>query len=72
MSIRHSLDQEKTCQNIRKDFERDVKMAQDVGVDVIFIHPMRKCIPKGYQTYVDVEEVTKIFAVYLVLFISAA
>lgn len=42
-----------------RDFERDAKMAQDVGVDVIFYPSNEEMYPKGYQTYVDVEEVTK-------------
>jgi len=28
-----------------RDFERDAQMAQSVGVDVIFIPPIKKCTP---------------------------
>jgi pantoate--beta-alanine ligase len=42
-----------------RDFERDYKMAEEVGVDVIFYPPNTEMYPEGYQTYVNVEEVTK-------------
>jgi pantoate--beta-alanine ligase len=34
-------------------------MAQSAGVDVIFYPPNNEMYPAGYQTYVDVEKVTK-------------
>lgn len=41
-----------------RDFERDSKMAQNVGVDVIFYPPDEEMYPENYQTYVNVEKVT--------------
>ena len=41
-----------------RDFERDSKMAEEAGVDVIFYPPNTEMYPEGYQTYVNVEEVT--------------
>ena len=42
-----------------RDFERDRKLAESVGVDVIFYPDNREMYPEGYQTYVEVEGVTK-------------
>lgn len=42
-----------------RDLERDVKMAERVSVDVIFYPTNREMYPNGYQTYVDVEKVTR-------------
>ncbi|MHB8139487.1 MAG: pantoate--beta-alanine ligase [Smithellaceae bacterium] len=42
-----------------RDFERDVQMAQSVGVDVIFFPSNQEMYPGEYQTYVDVEKVTQ-------------
>jgi pantoate--beta-alanine ligase len=42
-----------------RDFERDAKMAQSVGVDVIFFPSNSEMYPEGYQTFVDVEKVTQ-------------
>ena len=42
-----------------RDLDRDLKMAQSAGVDVIFYPPDKEMYPAGYQTYVDVEKVTK-------------
>ena len=42
-----------------RDFERDTKMALSVGVDVIFFPSNQEMYPEAYQTYVDVEQVTK-------------
>ena len=42
-----------------RDFERDTKLAQSVGVDVIFFPSDKDMYPNGYQTYVDVEKVTQ-------------
>lgn len=41
-----------------RDFKRDSKMAEEVGVDVIFYPSNKEMYPEGYQTYVNVEEVT--------------
>lgn len=42
-----------------RDLERDRKLAEEVGVDVIFFPNNNEMYPEGYQTYVDVQEVTK-------------
>jgi len=42
-----------------RDFERDYRMAESVGVDVIFFPPDEEMYPQHYQTYVDVEKVTQ-------------
>lgn len=42
-----------------RDFERDRDMAQSVGVDIIFFPYNQEMYPQAYQTYVDVEQVTK-------------
>ena len=42
-----------------RDFERDGRLAEDVGVDTIFCPENEEMYPEGYQTFVDVEEVTK-------------
>jgi pantoate--beta-alanine ligase len=42
-----------------RDFERDRKLAEEIGVDVIFYPNNQEMYPEGYQTYVDVQEITK-------------
>lgn len=42
-----------------RNFERDAQMAESVGVDVIFFPGNTEMYPGAYQTYVDVEQVTK-------------
>jgi pantoate--beta-alanine ligase len=42
-----------------RDFERDQALAQEAGVDVIFAPRAADMYPAGYQTYVDVENVTQ-------------
>ncbi len=41
-----------------RDFERDSRLAEEAGVDVIFCPDNREMYPEGYQTYVEVEGVT--------------
>ena len=41
-----------------RDFERDARLADEVGVDVIFSPDNREIYPENYQTYVEVEGVT--------------
>lgn len=42
-----------------RDLEKDQQLAKEVGVDVIFAPTMVEMYPAGFQTYVQVEEVTK-------------
>jgi len=42
-----------------RDLERDTRVAQGAGVDVIFAPSARDMYPEGYQSYLDVEEITK-------------
>ncbi len=42
-----------------RDFERDRLLAEGVGVDWIFYPDNREMYPDGYQTYVEVEGVTR-------------
>ncbi len=39
-----------------RDLERDIRMAELVGVDVIFHPEVRDMYPEGFQTYVEVKE----------------
>jgi len=42
-----------------RDFERDRKLAEDVGANLIFCPENEEMYPEHYQTFVDVEEVTR-------------
>ncbi len=42
-----------------RDLERDVRMSQEAGVDVLFTPAAEQMYPPGYQTYVDVEGVSQ-------------
>ena len=42
-----------------RDFNRDLGMAESVNVNVIFYPADKEMYPENYQTYVNVEEVTK-------------
>jgi pantoate--beta-alanine ligase len=42
-----------------RDMERDQKLAEEEGVDVIFAPPADEMYPSNYQTYVNVEDVTR-------------
>lgn len=42
-----------------KDIERDKRLCKGEGVDILFIPRAEEMYPENYQTYVDVEKVTK-------------
>ena len=42
-----------------RDEERDVRIAEEEGVDVVFAPPVEELYPPGYQTWVEVEELSK-------------
>jgi len=42
-----------------RDMERDKKLAEGVEVDIIFAPSASEMYPKGYQTYVNVKDVTR-------------
>ena len=43
-----------------RDEERDVRLAEEAGVDVVFAPPADELYPEGFQTWVDVEELGSI------------
>ena len=42
-----------------RDEERDIQLAKSVGVDFLFMPQVSEMYPEGYQTYVEVTEITK-------------
>jgi len=50
---------EEDLEKYPRDIEKDRKLSKDVGVDVIFYPPDSEMYPEHYQTFVDVEKVTK-------------
>lgn len=43
-----------------RDLERDLKLAQEAGVDIIFSPAVNMMYPKGFRTWVEVEELSDI------------
>jgi pantoate--beta-alanine ligase len=39
-----------------RDEERDAQLAEEAGVDVLFMPPLEEIYPPGFQTWVEVEE----------------
>ncbi|GAW27482.1 pantoate--beta-alanine ligase [Carboxydocella sp. ULO1] len=42
-----------------RDLERDAPLAEAAGVDYLFVPTVREMYPRGYQTFVEVTEVTR-------------
>jgi pantoate--beta-alanine ligase len=42
-----------------RDMSRDKSMAEEIGVDILFIPTVEEMYPGGYQTFVEVERITK-------------
>ena len=42
-----------------RDLQRDLKMAEEVGVDIVFAPKDEDMYPEGYQTFVEVTELTR-------------
>ena len=42
-----------------RDEERDTRMAEEAGADVLFVPTADELYPPGYQTWVDVEELSR-------------
>ncbi len=42
-----------------RDFPRDKSMAEGAGVDILFVPAAEEMYPEGYQTFVEVEWITK-------------
>ncbi|HEX16541.1 MAG TPA: pantoate--beta-alanine ligase [Deltaproteobacteria bacterium] len=42
-----------------RDLERDLRLAEEVGVDVVFAPQASEMYPEGFQTYVEVTELQK-------------
>ena len=43
-----------------RDLQRDMKLAEDAGCDIIFNPSVAEMYPKGFQTHVTVDEMTKV------------
>ncbi|MGH8104092.1 MAG: pantoate--beta-alanine ligase [bacterium] len=46
--------------NYPRDFDRDAKMAESAGVDVLFYPAPKAIYPAGYRTYVEVEDLSQV------------
>jgi pantoate--beta-alanine ligase len=46
-------------QRYPRDMERDERLAAEAGVEVIFAPKVEEMYPQGYQTYIEVSEVTR-------------
>ena len=43
-----------------RDEERDARLAEEAGVDVLFVPAIEELYPAGYQTWVEVEELGRV------------
>jgi pantoate--beta-alanine ligase len=43
-----------------RDEERDARLAEEAGVDILFAPPLEEIYPPGFQTWVEVEELGRI------------
>ncbi len=46
--------------NYPRDIERDKRLAESSGTDILFIPPQNEMYPPDYLTYVEVEKITKV------------
>jgi len=51
---------EEDLERYPRDEERDAALAEEAGVDVLFVPPMEEIYPPGFQTWVEVEELGSI------------
>ena len=42
-----------------RDFSRDKSMVEGIGIDILFVPTVKEMYPEGYQTFVEVERVTR-------------
>ncbi len=43
-----------------RDFDRDAKIAESVGGDIVFYPDVREVFPENYLTYIEVQKITKV------------
>lgn len=43
-----------------RDMERDLRLAESVGVDIVFAPSVAEMYPESYKTYVEVEDITNV------------
>jgi pantoate--beta-alanine ligase len=51
---------EEDLERYPRDEERDLRLAQESGVDILFVPPLEEIYPPGFQTWVEVEELGRI------------
>ena len=52
------FDPDEDLETYPRDFPRDERLAEQAGTDIIFYPVVEEMYPKGYSTYVSVEEIT--------------
>jgi pantoate--beta-alanine ligase len=53
------FDQRDDLERYPRDEERDAKLAEEEGVDYLFVPPVDEIYPSGFQTWVEVEELSR-------------